>query len=130
MQSETFVTFEQAVALKECGFDWPCQSYYAVEPDGRPDLWISGLGTISGLDLKGRDTLAPTQALAQKWLRDVKGVHVLPTLESVNRPYYVCHITQLHSVAKRITDDVKYFPTYEAALSAGIDAALELIKAK
>lgn len=64
---------------------------------------------------------------AQKWLRDRCGIHVYPTLESVNEVSYDCHIVHLHKEAFRVN---KRCSSYETALSAGIAAALELIEKK
>lgn len=69
----------------------------------------------------------PTLAQAQKWLREKWGIHVYPTLESVNEVSYDCHIVHLRKEAFRVN---KRYSSYESALSAGIAAALELIEKK
>lgn len=136
MIKEEFVTYSQAKALKECGFDWETYFCYDDEQETCDDKIPyqadaaaknhNRCKLVNGIEYYS----APTQALAQKWLREVHNIHVLPHLENVNIPQYVCHVTHLRNYSARLTDDAKYFPTCEAALSAGIDAALELIKQK
>lgn len=147
MDEKDFVSFETAKRLKKAEFNEICRSVWhfnGEEPKfvedypatfhGVPNYFnssdIFGLGIFS----------APTLWQAQKWLREVKGIDITITVyreidETVSprkiKRFYECEITT--------EDDEDYipysgyekdFPSYEAALSAGIDAALELITNK
>ena len=79
MSIEDFVTYEQALKLKELGFNEPCYNFWSLEPDGKPFIITSTLGDVRSSDLKGRDVTAPFLWQAQKWLREVKNRIVLPT---------------------------------------------------
>lgn len=99
--TEDFVTYDQALALKRCGFDWPC-------------------------DHSNPDCIAIPLWLAAKWLREVKGIDIeirvwLVGNEREYRPY---------AMPPKSKDFIAYPPEkrYEQALSAGISAALELIE--
>ncbi len=116
---EHYVSYEQSRALKRLGFDWKCDYKYCLELSKKPIFYLVLAYPDDCLD-------APTLSQVQAWLRDTKELHVLPKLENVNKPDYVCIITHLRKERKRITDNGKYFPTYEAALSAGITQALTL----
>lgn len=129
-QHEDYVGPEQAAALKQAGFDWPTQAYYSSDSAPEGQKWLEVGVHTANHNSRADSTSAPTLARAQKWLREVHNLYVLPHLESVNRPQYVCHMTHLHKLRKRLTDDARYFPTYEAALSAGITAALKMITPK
>lgn len=114
---EDFVSYELAAKLKAAGFNWPCTTFYRNLDhelmEGGEMNWNNGV-----------DYSAPTLWQAQKWLREKWGMHVYPTLESVNEAVYDCKVIYLRKGAFRFN---KRYPTYEHALSAGIAAALELI---
>lgn len=124
MTDTDYVSYPLALALKKHGFDEPCRDFY----------WTSD-GTFKHTDAPVHKNsehcttmvAAPTLWQAQKWLRDRCGIHVYPTLESVNEVSYGCHIVHLHKEAFRVN---KRYCSYESALSAGIAAALELIGEK
>ena len=135
---EEHVTYEQAIKLKELGFDWKCLYHYS----NRGTIFSNSKGNSDGwgvyveeLECSYNETNrgfidAPTLSEAAAWLREVKELHVLPHLENVNKPDYVCTITLMRKERIRITDNGRYFPSYESALSAGIDKALELLTDK
>lgn len=125
---EEYVTHEQSQALKRLGFDWKTYEYYFK----KDNIYRQSVSLDHNTNNGGIKEVcsAPTLALAQKWLRDTKGLHVLPHLENVNKPDYVCIVTLMRKESVRITDNGRYFPIYELALSAGIDAALELLTNK
>lgn len=137
MNNEDFVSYETGMRLKKAGFDSPCYFYYTKENADDGHVWLTTAAFSPEDWNNGRDSepdflkprcSAPTLAQAQKWFMEIHNIHVLPHLESVNRPQYVCHIVQLRKSSERLTDDARYFATYESALSAGILAALKLIE--
>ena len=126
---EDFVTFEQAVRLKELGFDWITANFYDLENPqegcitGRiPQDWnVMAFITLAS---------APTLAQAQKWLREVKDVILVANIKfhkgKVKYSWYI--VTD--NGDRGICDDIEksIFDTYEQALSAGINKAIELLK--
>ena len=54
MNQEDFVSYDQALRLKNLGFDWECIAKYGAEPDGKPILF----GLIKWWD-KGAYDLCP-----------------------------------------------------------------------
>ena len=67
---ETFVSLETARLLKGAGFDWECRKCYnhGVMFDMESDEIRKQCPQHSQWDI-----LAPTLAVAQRWLREVKG---------------------------------------------------------
>lgn len=129
---ENYVTFEQAVKLKEFGFDWRCNHYYqdnnqSLHPNFYRDFNKHDKLYTDDEELK-KVTLssAPTLSQAQKWLREVKNIVVLVTC---NLDYEKGH-EWYWFVDKDfdIEDPEHKYSTYEQALSAGIDKTLELLK--
>lgn len=133
---EDYVSYELAKKLKACGFDEPCDHYYCAF-DNETDVWFwskhpaqsqNGFTNPDGKVIAD----APTLLHAQKWLRDKKKIDVL---------VYNCACGYLWEVSKAnngtglILFDEKgddkdsgCWTTYEGAISAGISAALQLIK--
>ena len=131
MTTEDYVSYPIALALKKAGFDEPCDHCYAKTDESKHEFVCM---TVSRDYNKPRDGESPFLTpicsavplwQAQKWLREKWGIHVYPTLESVNEVSYDCHIVCLRKEAFRVN---KRYSSYESALSAGIAAALELIE--
>lgn len=135
MNNEDYVSYELALALKKCGFDEPCIAQWACEPDGKPILLGSTAFVFSNAELKGRDVTAPFMWQAQKWLREVMGIDVLVWNCACG---YGWEISKADAQSRGTTlmdyddngedKDSGMWLTYEAALSAGIASALELIE--
>lgn len=124
MNTEDFVTYEQAVKLKECGFDCLCICYYN-RSISRSRIIISGR-ELSAASCDCDEILCPSLSQAAKWLREVKGIDIDVRTDCIGgRKYnYVLYDGDRQFYAR------DNYTTYEPAFSAGIDAALELIKAK
>lgn len=126
MDEKDFVPYETAKKLKEAGFDWKCGSYIEKIPGTEREEWNDDeccLCTVTKINCYPKATLWQ----AQKWLRDKKNLSVEPYANIVGG--FNCRITDLASFADEKSGCIG-FPSYEAALSAGIDAALELITNK
>ena len=128
---ETYVSLETAKLLKQTGFDWECDKiYYCYHEDN--DTWDLESNNKNHFRILELDycLLAPSLAVAQKWLREAKEITVNATdycqegsaLYSKWRWYY-------HSKNGKFMDAVWDFHSYEQALEAGIQKCLsELLK--
>lgn len=125
--NEDYVSYELAKELKACGFDEPCIAQWACEPDGKPILVGSTAFVFSNAELKGRDVTAPLLYHAQKWLRE-KGIAVsVQANEIQGELWYSADIITTKGINELVDGGFDYMG-HETALSAGISAALELIK--
>lgn len=137
METTDFCSYELSKRLKDCGFDEPCQTFYdanrelgrALDSDNFNHLgetyqgeWFTG--TIS----------APTLAHAQKWLREVKGIDVLVWNCACGYGWEISKADpQSRGTTLKFYDDngedrdSGMWLTYENALSAGINVALQLL---
>ena len=135
---EDYVSFEQALKLKELGFDWECNHNYKKDFYNK---WIffhclqDAYGNHNhGIKSEPIFVSAPTLSQAAKWLREVKGISVEPFSVVTRKKwaYHLCHsIGEDFGITIHIDKkDLKGygFNTYEKALSAGIDKTLELLK--
>lgn len=133
---EEFASYSQAVALYNLDFDWDCGMAYFDRPWNHEHRLVPyTIAAKEQRDYDGTDVYpAPTLALAQKWLREVKGmdIYVIPRFQNA----YEVAAKRLGKAANDtifvfdLWDSTKPYPTYESALSAGLDASLELIKQK
>lgn len=126
MNTEDYVSCPIAVALKECGFDEPCDLYKVAIPDTLHEVWDK---EEQRYHLEEEYEYYPKITLwhAQKWLREEKNWHIIvePLIwESLTYEFKLWHKFRGYENANRGF----YFSSYERALSAGISAALELIK--
>jgi len=122
--TQEFVTYEQALSVKELGFDEPCLAFY----DGKntESVYFNHLRNASGdyIPFQKHDRLkwfgAPLKQQAFRWFREKHGLYsVIDGLE--HRQYY--KITQLNSHSKE-------YDTYEEAEQACLDKLIEICKNK
>ena len=150
IQMEDYVTYEQALRLKELGFNWYnrySQMFYATQCycEGNNQFFFDTIGPgdlISSPKMKEDENdgwiededycvLAPTLSQAAKWLREVKGIYVWVEPEINEYDNEIVYLTYVWDNNKRQYpenyDGVKDKDTYEEALSDGISKSLELI---
>lgn len=129
---QDFCSYELSKALKACGFDEPCDHYYCAfdnETDVR--FWSIHPAQSHNGFANPKDKViaaAPTLWLAQKWLREKWGIAVsVQANEIQGELWYSADIITKKGINELVDGGFDYM-SYEAALSAGISAALELIK--
>lgn len=130
---EDFVTYEQAVKLKKLGFNWECNHWYhPLEPDKNIQCQ-----TYCNHNSFERPYSAPTLSQVQKWLFEKHNIILL--VDTYFKNYkngdyskaefeYVRINMNFGAARKGSSKDGELFESYEEALSAGIDNALELLK--
>ena len=133
MNTEDFVTYEQALALKKLGFKEECLFFYNVHGEFNPNSVYDGYSDVNdasrSLNFQGRSKLAgdaPTLAQAQKWLREKKDIIVLSTcnLDYENGHSWYWFVDKIFAV-----EDLEHsYKTYEEALSAGITECIKLLE--
>ena len=143
-----FVTYEQAVKLKDLGFNWHnqySQMYYATQNycEGNNQVSFDTIcpgNLISSPRMKEDEdygwiededycVLAPTLAEAQRWLREVKEIDVIaiPTFGEYGKKKYRWQII-IYKEDFGNEDESTTIYTYEEALSIGINEALKIIE--
>ena len=128
---EDFVTYEQADKLCDLGFDFKCIARYYEE-----EFEITSESPTNYNSDRYRYDLisAPTLAQAQKWLREVKDIIIGIDFDNWHNKY-ICHLYKRMGYSgenirdtygsRLVTNEFhEDFDTYEDALSAGIDKAL------
>lgn len=130
---EHYVTYDQAVKLKEFGFDAECNQYYLCDNN---DTINHTNGAYNHND-NGLAYSAPRLDQAQAWLREVKEIDVLVFNCSCGYGWEISKANpESRGTGIAIFDDEGedensgMWLSYESALSAGIDKALELLTDK
>ena len=122
MIHEEIVTYEVAKLAKEEGFNEYEACTHIYEDD---DQWYTLTTYINakGIDWsKDKFTVAPTQALLQRWLREEKKVEaVVLSQNNIGKPYFGDVYTE-RGLENRYC---KGFDTYELALEDALKYALE-----
>lgn len=131
---EYYVSFEIAKLLKKAGFDWKQYSFYNSK-----SILINGTFAANWNDkiwyIDGSKVSAPTLDVAQRWLREVKGIclTVQPLFDKVNEQFNVVvgFTPFLHRMdGEMIIVSLDSENTYKEAQEAGIKKALEIILEK
>ena len=126
MIEESYVSFETARMLKEAGFDAPCTSQY-TEGMG---VWNVEYPYNFNEDDFGYSR--PTQALAARWLREVHRIvvdatFIPPSTGGYVWRYFIGNMDDMVWNGDYVPSD-EFYRTYEAALEAGLQEAIKLIK--
>lgn len=135
MIKESYVSFDTAKLLKEAGFDIPCRGIYVTDRTGYYEFHeYDNKQTEDDLCWNTEDGfqyeyLAPTQALAARWLREVYHYAVCVWFSKDHEKWFYAHGNM-----DSIVFDTDYiiseyiFDSYEKALEAGLQEAIKLIK--
>ena len=129
MLEKEFVPFEEALELKELGFDEPCCAFYQVEyAESRPIMVddneqyrLTGFRTCKNSEIPEHYTSAPTFSQTFRWFRD-KGYEVFPKKTENNEYYYTIE----YGHWTFIMDD-KYY-SYEEAELACLKQLIRMLK--
>ena len=117
MQHREFIPYEQAIELKQLGFDEPCFAWYG--PTGIFNDWES------------TDTIAPLYQQAFRWFREK---HVLDSI--IQPTYSTKYQYRVFNVETKSKTQVygdymgKEFNTYEEAETACLVKLIEIVKEK
>ena len=85
-----FVPFQEALALKEIGFDEPCFAFYQVEyhenspimVNDNDEYRITGFRTCKNSEIPSNYTSCPTYSQAFRWFREKHKLHGMHTHNS------------------------------------------------
>ena len=134
--NEQLVSFEVAQLLKAKGFKCECASTYRIgdnifkeellESDGELIYLLEDYGPLNFYYNQHVDyASAPTQSLAQKWLREVHNIHISVWFNTLTEKY---RPESPNDNLDFIMGNNGEFKTYEEALEFSLKQALILIK--
>lgn len=128
--TEELVTLDTAKLLKEKGFKEDVFTFYEVDcVEG--DMILSETYDESENFNEKKDCLsAPSQSIAQKWLRETKNIHICVYNCACGYGYEISKAdngTHIISSVYEGPNDGGKWDVYEDALEAGLQEALKLI---
>ncbi len=142
METTDYVDYPTAVALKECGFDEPCNYGYSVKTRLEPELSFGSPKIVhsktpknfndnrKGIEKGQQFCSAVPLWQAQKWLRGKKGIAInVIAHDGGAYDYDIVFLPNAVDCDYPI-DRATFSRTYEEALSEGIASALDLLAGK
>ncbi len=121
--NKEFITYNQALALKELGFDEPCIKYYWT--DG---MFVKGYEEPFNYNKRDNVISAPLYQQAFRWFREKhkQDSLVVPSGDSTGKTngYYYEIVFDF----SKENIESESFKTYEEAESACLDKLIEIIK--
>ena len=131
---EQFVSFDTAKLLKEVGFNIPCRGIYVTDRTGYYEFReYDYKQTTDDLCWDAEDGfqyeyLAPTQALADRWLREMYNVAIYSLYDDdMEQWFYVVDAFTKNPVINGFQSGSEY-DDYESAFEDGLREAIKLIK--
>lgn len=137
---EYYVSLEVAKLLKEAGFDWRCSGIYVLDSENDPEYVFSTANfTNTSKEIEGYIRLsAPTLDVAQRWLREVKGMILNITFDArTNKNHSYSYdgvwykngfVIQYFGMVTNYVDGYPHgFETYEQALESCIQKCLTIL---
>ena len=126
IMNKEFVSYEQAVALKELGFNEICMGYFDVRLEHQ-------IGNFDFTEIKGYHesvaALSPLKQQVFRWFREKKLHNTFPSIIQTRNWVTLYRILEWHpgndSTSISTSD---YYDTYEEAEDACIDKLIELTK--
>lgn len=140
MNHECYVSLEVAKLLKETGFDWECREYYYNFTTTGWSLSFDD-NFVNWNSWSEQRISAPTLEVAQRWLREVKGIEFnLCWHLTLDNQYKYAYAIEIKSIWKGLDKGKEIevpsmdcleaetcFNTYEEAQEAGIKKAIEIL---
>jgi len=133
-----FVPYEQALALKELGFDDPCLGLWNLN-NGKYEVDIIGVCKYSK-ELKYREVLAPLYQQAFRWLREKYDIHYSIDRECSQQDHKWGYNWSLYNYTGIFNEYLTSHPdapagewvydTYEEAELACLDKLIEIVATK
>jgi hypothetical protein len=119
--TEELVTLETVKLLRKKGFNEYCKNVIDINNIPRETLY-----RIND-DLPKQCFSQPTQSITQKWLREIKNLHI--EIFYMRGDYWVYRILTIpeHDIIELPNRPFLHYKSYEEALEAGLQEALELI---
>jgi hypothetical protein len=123
--NKEFIPYEQALELKELGFDEPCLGCY----DDKAVFGLTVMSIKQYYTNSKEDTwncAAPLYQQAFRWFREKYGLYSWVTMELGNKSTFCWVLSGEHTS----TQYAAYFHTYEEAELACLNKLIEIVKNK
>jgi hypothetical protein len=120
-----FISYEQALALKELGFDEECFWWYDFQKELRKD--IHGFNTNSKYFMEGSSCSAPLYQQAFRWFREKYKLDGKPEYFLNDWYCFIINDMKEEDTSRRLFTE---FPSYEEAELECLKKLIEIVKEK
>ena len=127
LTEKDFCDYETCVALKEMGYKGISRFFYATKESPLRRYSYDQILTTRIANAVGH-TLAISLYVAQKWLREEKGIHISIDYDEFEWSYCLFDCSKKHY--KQLSNCRMYFKSYEEALLNGIKVSVDFLKEK
>ena len=124
--NKEFVPYEQALALKELGFDEPCLGYYVTVEVPNPFLVTTKITDTQG----GYFTFAPTYSQAFRWFREKYNKLYSVNIDLSDNLKDKIYVDTIEDHLGSIVDRSEEYKTDEEAELACLRKLIEIIESK
>ena len=134
-----FISYKQALALKELGFDKPCFGRYIYDGRGKEWFLVQTQQTKNAsvifegdISVDGISIASPLYQQAFKWFRDKYNLHGCVDLHVSNPTHWYIRIDNIveNDYLYHSEDENLKFNTYEEAEQECLDKLIEIVKNK
>lgn len=122
-----FIPYEQALDLKELGFDEPCFGFYNIKGKFIKDFSVTKdimeSLEIKAIELQGKICLSPTFSQAFRWFREKYKLQTRPVFKMIDETEFEYSF---------MPNDLKnkWYKTYEEAELECLKKLIEIVKNK
>ena len=124
-----FIPYEQALALKELGFDEPCFGFHYVNPLNNSYTELKygmSIFKITSTEILKGHILAPTFSQAFRWFREKYNLNSF----IIDSKSYNWYFNINNMIKDDVVSEVLYFKTYEEAELECLKKLIEIVKEK
>jgi hypothetical protein len=134
-----FISYKQALALKELGFDEPCFGRYIYDGRGKEWFLVQTQQTKNAsvifegdISVDGISIASPLYQQAFRWFRDKFNLHGCVDLHVSNPTHWYIRIDNIveNDYLYHSEDENLKFNTYEEAEQECLDKLIEIVKNK
>jgi len=126
VMNKEFIPYEQALALKELGFDEPCFGWWLMEGGGAKEMLVVEKCRVNSTGV----CLAPLYQQAFRWFREKHNLFSLVSVDQTMEPkfcYALSKYADPYDWAILVFNSELYY-TYEEAELACLNKLIELVK--
>jgi len=131
--NKEFIPYEQAVAIKEIGFDEPCFGFYqVVKNDIETHAYFIEMISVTRNVLRYDDCVSPIKQQAFRWFRDKHNLFACIDLQCCTPSHWyirIDNIVENDYLFHSEDSGLKWF-TYEEAEAFAIEKLIEIVKEK
>lgn len=120
-----FVPYQEALALRELGFNKPCFGNWQDMKEANP--WLSNSYTISQDQYYGQLCSAPTYSQAFRWFREKHELNAISPTRIYKTDFYQARIVNWNNWEEI---NIKQCDSYEEAELACLRRLIEIVKNK